>query len=119
MEENRIKCLQLDIVIEQLVKQFINKYYTYEDWSKSEADCIDWEEDSLSYNWNIGDEYWSIDDMYTALYYDIPSKILFKWYDIRLEDWLKRAKGEKTDWLPLNLKNYYKACLNIKKTKEW
>lgn len=111
---NQAHCNTVNTSIKLLVDKFVEKYYTYSDWSKNEPDCVDRKDEDLSYTWNIGDEYRGIDDIFTALRFDIPKKILFDWYDLQVDYWLKTSAWKKVEGTPLNLKNYYKACMNIK-----
>lgn len=111
---NQAHCNVLNATIKILVDQFVEKYYTYSDWSRNEPDTVDREDEELSYTWNIGDEFRSINDIFTALRFDIPKKILFDWYALQLDYWLKKASWKEVEGTPLNLKNYYKAYMNIK-----
>ena len=63
---------------------------------KADIECIDWREDELSYNFQIWAYFFSLQDIYYAMWYDIPEKILFEWYD--------EAINEK---IRINLKNFY------------
>lgn len=91
-----INCLQVNDAITRLVDFFWKKYYN----GDFQIQRIDWEDDCLHYNLQINDDYRNIDEIYTALWYDIPKKILFKYYDERLD------KALKHEVMP-NLKNFY------------
>lgn len=103
---NRQLCYKLNSDIERVVQAFVDEYYTYEDWSYAEAYAIDHESDWLHYNWCIGDDYWNVDDMYTALWYGVKESDLFVWYDKKIEEWTKKALGKEYEVVP-NLKNFY------------
>lgn len=96
MEEYNRNCLMLNDSIEKLVSEFALKYY----WEDAHIIRIDWRMEELHYNFEINQYYWNIDEAYTALRYDIPEKILFKYYDERLD------KAIKHETMP-NLKNFY------------
>ena len=81
--------------INTLVLSFRDKYFKYNDEDKADIECIDWREDEL-YNFQIWDYFFSLQDIYYAMWYDIPEKILFEWYD--------EAINEK---IRINLKNFY------------
>lgn len=91
-----MECLQVNNAITRLVDSFWKKYYN----GDFQIQRIDWEDDCLHYNLQINDEYRNIDEIYTALWYDIPKKILFKYYDERLDKALKHE-------VMSNLKNFY------------
>lgn len=95
-------CIAVNESINTLVLSFRDKYFTYDDGSKSDIECIDWREDELSYNFQIWDYFFSLQDIYYAMWYDIPEKILFEWYD--------EAINEK---IRINLKNFY--LMSVKK----
>lgn len=116
-ELGKAYCFRLDRAINTVVLQFRDKYFTYDDWSVTQPDCIDWESDRLSYNWQLGDYFFSLSDIYTALWYDIPEDILLEWYDATVDEALKKS------WKVIpNLENFYK--IKIKngqaiKTTDW
>lgn len=95
MEEYCMECLQVNNAITRLVDKFWKKYY-----DEYRLERIDWREEDLHYNFKMNDDYWNIDEVYTALWYDIPEKILFKYLDERLD------KALKHEVMP-NLKNFY------------
>lgn len=53
----------------------------------------------------MNDDYWNIDEVYTALWFDIPEKILFEYKEKSLESSYKKEPF-------MNLKNFY---MNSKK----
>lgn len=61
---------------------------------------IDWEDDCLHYNLKINDDYRNIDEIYTALWVDIPKKIVFEYKEKSLESAYKKEPF-------MNLKNFY------------
>lgn len=103
MEDYNRNCLMLNDSIDKLVNEFTLKYYG------EDAHIIrtDREIDCLHYNLQINDDYWNIDEIYTAMWYNIPEKILFKYLDERLD------KALKHEVMP-NLKNYFKLHTNQK-----
>lgn len=96
MEEYNRNCLMLNDSIDKLVNEFALVYY----WKDAHIIRIDWDIDCLHYNLQINDDYWNIDEIYTALRYKISKKILFKYLDERLD------KALKHEVMP-NLKNFY------------
>lgn len=102
MQDLNINCLQVNNAIAYLVNDFWCKYY----WDDFQIKRIDWEDDCLHYNLQINDDYWNVDEIYTALWYNIPKKILFKYLDERLD---KALKSEPM----MNLKNYFKIFKNV------
>ena len=96
MKELNMNCLTLNNSILYLVDEFWKKYYG-DDFQMSRVERQD---EELHYNFEMNQGYWNIDEVYTALWYDIPKKILFKYYDERLD------KALKHEVMP-NLKNFY------------
>jgi len=99
-----------------LAYRFIQKYYSEEiEWVTGKYNWIDgmYNFDILWGDWNapwtlsVCDDYYSIEDVWVALYHDIPKEILMKWYSESLDYHM----SEKTDdsYFP-NLVNYYKGC---------
>lgn len=101
MPELNMDCLQVNNAILYMVNSFWLKYY----WDDFQMVRIDWEDDCLHYNLQINDEYRNIDEIYTALWYDIPKKILFEYKEKSLESAYKKEPF-------MNLKNFY---MNSKK----
>lgn len=96
MSDYNRNCLMLNDSIEKLVNEFTLKYYGED----AHIIRIDWEIDCLHYNLQVNDEYRNIDEIYTAMWYDIPKKILFQYYEERFE------KAIKKEVMP-NLKSFY------------
>ena len=71
-------CIALNESINTLVLSFRDKYFSYDDEDKADIECIDRREDELSYNFQIGAYFFSLQDIYYAMWYDIPEKILFE-----------------------------------------
>lgn len=101
MEDLNMDCLQVNNAILYMVNSFWLKYY----WDDFQMVWIDWEDDCLHYNLQINDDYRNIDEIYTALWYDIPKKILFEYKEKSLESAYKKEPF-------MNLKNFY---MNSKK----
>lgn len=112
-ELGRAYLYRMDRAICDAVSLFVDKYFTYDDWSKTTAECVDWESERLSYNRQFWDYFFSLSDIYTALWYDIPSEILFEWYDTTIDEYL--GKTGKT--VP-NLENFYKLKIKDDVKKE-
>ena len=91
MGELNLNCLQVNSAIAYLVDNFWKRYYK----DDFQIVWIDWRDEDLHFNLQINDEYRNIDEIYTALWFDIPKKVLFDYYEARLN-------GEK-----INLKNFY------------
>jgi len=96
MKDLNMNCLTLNNSILYMTNEFWLKYY----WDDFQMVRIDWEDDCLHYNLQINGDYRNIDEIYTALWYDIPKKILFKYYDERLDKAIKKETF-------MNLKNFY------------
>lgn len=92
-------CYRVNDHLEQLAQVFIDTYF----WTDIETEgwFVEWGDDELRYNLYVNDYYFTISDVFTALWYNIPSEILWEWYD----QWISE-KG-------VNLKNFYK--MNIGK----
>ena len=87
-------CNRLNKNVELLVERFAEKYWE----DIPEIHCVEGDDDKLKYNYFFWDIHFNIDDMYTALWYDIPKCVLFSWWDI--QSW-------NTSWPKMNLFNYY------------
>ena len=96
MEDLNMNCLTLNNAILYTADEFWKKYY----WDDFQMVRIDWEDDCLHYNLQINDEYRNIDEIYTALWYDIPKKILFEYKEESFAYALKKETF-------MNLKNFY------------
>lgn len=96
---NRDLCYALNAQIEALAQVFIEKYFLVDDPElKISTYRVEEASDMLSYNCYINDYYFSIDDMYTALWYGIDPDTLFDWYDIQ---------ADPSNEHKINLKNYW------------
>lgn len=94
--KNRDVCYKINSELEHMFQLFADTYYQLEDYEDCyHIELVDHESDELHYNVNINDEYWSADEIFTALWYDIPKTILFAYYDQRSEK------------IHMNLKNFY------------
>lgn len=82
--------------IEKLVSEFALKYY----WEDAHIIRTDREIDCLHYNLQINDDYWNIDEIYTALWYNIPKKILFEYKEQSVDHAIRKGTF-------MNLKNFY------------
>ena len=96
MKDYCMECLQVNNAITRLVDSFWKKYYN----GDFQIQWIDWEDDCLHYNLQINDEYRNIDEIYTALWYDIPKKILFEYKEESFAYALRKETF-------INLKNFY------------
>lgn len=95
MKDYCMECLQVNNAITRLVDKFWKKYY-----DEYRLEWVDWREEDLHYNFKMNDDYWNIDEVYTALWYDIPKKILFEYKEKSLESAYKKEPF-------MNLKNFY------------
>lgn len=96
MKNLNMNCLTLNNSILYTADEFWKKYY----WDDFQMVRIDWEDDCLHYNFKMNDDYWNIDEVYTALWYDIPKKILFEYKEESLDHALRKETF-------MNLKNFY------------
>ena len=96
MKDYCMECLQVNNAITRLVDKFAKTYY----WEDFQIQRIDWEDDCLHYNLQINDDYRNIDEIYTALWYDIPEKILFEYKDESVDHAIRKETF-------MNLKNFY------------
>lgn len=72
-------CYRLNKNVELLVERFANRYW-------DETPTIRCVEDDETIHWNYyfnEDIHFSLEEMYTALWYGIPKEILFTWWDIQ------------------------------------
>lgn len=86
----------------ELIDQFVKIYYPCQEWTiDPEMWYLGIENKPYHYPILIGDDYWDIEDIYIALYENIPSDTLHEWCSYALEEHMK--------WeIPMNLYNYYK-----------
>ena len=96
-----MECLQVNNAITRLVDKFWKKYY---DW-EFKMSRVERQDEELHYNFEMNQDYWNIDEVYTALWFDIPKKILFEYKEKSLESAYKKEPF-------MNLKNFY---MNSKK----
>lgn len=87
----------LDTTARQIAKLFVKKYYSY----NLEADYVYAVADDPIGAWGVGDEFWSFDDMVTALRYNADKDTLMEWYEHQLDS---TAPGK----LGINLKSWLK-----------
>ena len=105
-KEYNVECLQVNSAITRLVDSFWKKYY----WDDFQIEWIDREENELHYNLQINDEYWNIDQIYTALWFDVSKKILFEYKEQEFE-----KAVNKEDFM--NLKTFIQINQATKKSK--
>ena len=103
---DRDLCYLLNKQIEWVAERFVEKYF------ETTANFYFVEEhmfDELNYTLYVNDYYFSMQDVYYALRYDIPRDVIDEWYDKSLEQWMIDwwyKKGKKWVTVP-NLKNYF------------
>ena len=90
MSDYNMNCLQVNNAITWMADEFWKKYY-----GDYRIVWIDRREEDLHYNLQVNDDFRNIDEIYTALRFDIPEKVLFDYKKASLN-------GEK-----INLKNFY------------
>jgi len=84
---NRDLCYELNKEIEFFAQEFAKKYFCDEDGLfTGEIHFVeDSFSDELNYNLYVNDCYFSLQDMFYALRYDIPKEVLFEWYDHQID----------------------------------
>lgn len=89
-------CYRLNKNIELLVERFAEKYWD----DMPTINCAEWEDSwQLHYNYYFNDEmHFNADEMFTALWYNIPKSVLMSWWDIQ---------SGNTSWPKMSLYNYY------------
>jgi len=102
MKDLNMNCLTLNNAILYLVDEFWKKYY---DW-EFQMSRVEWQDEELHYNFEMNQDYWNIDQVYTALWFDIPEDILFEWKEYSLDYYTREVKKKKPDPF-MNLKNFY------------
>lgn len=97
-----------------LVEEFIEKYYTYDDWSKQDYYVVGGFGRYSPHTVWIWDQFRSINDIYEALLHEITLDKLFERYEYSLNKHTINDKG----WNEtiVNLVNFYKW--DIEYTKE-
>ena len=109
--DDRWYCYHLNKTIEAIAQRFAEKYFLAEDPEiKLDIHFVeDSFSDELNYNVFINDYYFSLQDIYHALWYDIPFDIIDEWYEewtTNVWDTILQAK--------VSLKNFY-----LLKKEEW
>ena len=84
-------------VCDEIAQEFVKRYYTYDDGSKQDYMWVD-----VGGVCNIGDEWWSLDDMINAIRYNYQEDKMLEYYYYRMENWEKESE------LIPNMKNYLK-----------
>lgn len=106
---DRDLCYSINKVIEDFTSRFVKKYFLDED-PEMKID-IHFVEDSMSdelnFNVFINDYYFSLQDIYHALRYDIPWDIIEEWYDESTA-----VTWEAVFQARVNLKNFYLLKIN-------
>jgi len=105
-------CLRVDEMIEEMCEEFADRYF----WVNSELH-ITWSSVEWMFPWPIfvDDYFFTLEDVYSALWYDIPYDCLIKYHEY-MDDVMY-------EWaLEYNLKNFYllkynNACEDSKKAK--
>lgn len=89
-------CYRLNKNVELLVERFAEKYWD----DMPTIHCVEWEESwQLHYNYYFNDEmHFNIDEMFVALWNNIPRCVLTSWWDIQCGN---------TSWPKMSLYNYY------------
>lgn len=100
-------CYRLNKNIDLLVERFAEKY-----WDEMPTiTCVEWESGTLRYNFYFNEEiHFNVDDMFTALWNNIPKAMLFAWWDIQ---------SGNVSWTKMSLLNFYQYNTDgtINKTK--
>ena len=86
--------------IKKVATIFRDKYFKYGEDDFHELEEIHYREEEMSWMYGIWDLFFSISDMYTALYYNVTEDTLIEWYDYCMEQHYK-------DEPCTNLKNYH------------
>lgn len=79
---------------DNIAKEFIKRYYTYDDGSFQDYTWID-----IGGTCNIGDYYWNLDNMIDAIKYNYTEEKLIEYYDYSLEQYEKKGFN-------INMKNF-------------
>ena len=92
------RCLALNEFIYELCDAFTDKYY----WEDADMSII-WEDVEWMMPWPlfVNDDYFDIDEVYTAMWYNIPRKCIMQFLDYRDECLYDKAKPQ------YNLKSFY------------
>ena len=91
-------CDRLNKNVELLVERFAEKY-----WDEMPTiSCVE-EDNEMHWNYTFNDSiHFTTEEMFSALWYNIPKVILFAWWDI--QSW-------NVSWEKMNLVNFYKLSL--------
>ena len=94
-------CYRLNKNIELLVERFAEKYWD----DMPTISCAEWESWALKYNYYFNDDmHFNVDEMFTALWNNIPRCVLTSWWDIQCGN---------TSWPKMSLYNYFEY------TRDW
>jgi hypothetical protein len=85
---------------ESILVKFTMQYYCDKETKLTDV-YIDWVGDQIGGVASINDEFWSMDDMVTALELDYPNKKLFEWYWYSVDERMENRS-------PINMRNYLK-----------
>ena len=96
MKDYCMECLQVNNAITRLVDKFWKKYYG-EDFK---IERIDRKDEDLHCNLRINTIHRNIDEIYTALWFDIPKEIVLKFKEEQTDKAIKKETF-------MNLKNFY------------
>lgn len=104
-------CTTTNYLLNEIIIEFALQYYGDDNDKTYVPDIylIDKDEDWIRYNFVVNDDYWNVDQAFTALWYDIPANMLFKWLSMSIEASLK-------DIPCISLKNFY---LINRKENDW
>lgn len=94
IESYKWLCKSVDEAVTRMCEMFTDKYF----WEDADMNLV-WANSRGYIVWPlfVNDFFFSIDDVYTAMYYNIPYKCLIEWYDSSDDKW----------HYPVNLKNFY------------
>ena len=89
-------CYRLNKNVELLVERFAEKYWD----DMPTIHCVEWEDSwQLHYNYYFNDDiHFNVDEMFIALWNNIPKSVLMSWWDIQ---------SGNTSWPKMSLFNYY------------
>lgn len=82
-ETNREFCKKLNNIATDVAMAFVHKYFWDNDRNdfSGELHRIEHEENELHQNLFINDYYFSLETIYSALYFNVSKEDLFSWYD--------------------------------------
>lgn len=95
-------CMRVDEMVTEMCEAFADKYF----WEDAEMFMV-WENNVWLFPWPlfVNDYYFSLDDVYTAMWYDIPEDCLFQYMDYQEEVMYEWA-------VDYNLKSFYSLKYN-------